>query len=175
MKNKLCSFLLAVAMVLVLVAGALWHRSNSAIEESRTRVVQALLQSAVALLDENQVLLKEGQAGQPVDKGGDVLEAYLAKIRRDGVPAHSQSRQRLDRIAHNNVAIVTLMTAYGPYARTPALQREMDRFREHVASWQGRWVTVMEVFMVGGTYATAPIAFPPDLPEKLRDELAAAR
>lgn len=175
MNHKLCHLLLAVATVVALVAVAAWHKGSSALDESHTRVATGLLEPAAALLEQNQALLKELQAAPLSAKEGGVLEAYLAGIRRDGVPTHAAMRQRLDQFAFNNVAIVTLLTAYGPHARTPAVQREVDKFREYTASWQRRWGTVMEIFMAGGTFATPQAPFPIDLPDKLRAELAAGR
>lgn len=175
MKTKLCYLLLVAATSGALYAAALGYRSASALEASQARVVQGLLEPAAALLEQNQALLKELQAGQPAEPGHGVLDAYLAKIRRDGVPAHAASRKRLDQISENHVAIVTLLTAYAPHARTPALQAAADQYREHAKSWQSRWASVMELFMAGGTYATAEVPFPTHLADRLRDELATRR
>lgn len=174
MTNKLCGLLLAAALVLALVAGVLWHRSQGVVEQARVRTVKTLLEPATKLLEQNRRQLEQWRGMQAGDKGADVLESYLGKIRREGVPAHATTRQQLDQIAANNQAIITLLTAYAPHARTPALQREVDRFREHAASWQQRWGSVMEVFMAGGTFATPLAAFPAELPDRLKDELAAS-
>ena len=175
MNNKLCRLLSVVATIVALVTVAAWYQGSTALEASRARFVQGLLEPAAALVEQNQALLKELRAAPPAEKDSGVLETYLAQIRRDGVAKHAQTRQRLDQFATNNVAITTLLTAYMPHARTPALQREVDKFREHTASWQRRWGTVMEIFMAGGTYATAEIPFPSDLPGLLQAELAATR
>jgi len=174
MKNKLSAALLVVVLALLAASGLLWRNGQRAADEARLRAVKTLLEPVQALLEQNRVQLEQLRATQ-ADKGGDVLESYLAKIRREGVPANAGSRQLLDQVAVNNVAIVTLLTAYGPHARTPALQREVDRFREHAASWQRRWGSVMEVFMAGGTFAAPLAAFPAELPDRLKDELAAQR
>jgi hypothetical protein len=175
MKNKLCYLLLATAALVALSAAGYGYRSDSALAATRARVVQGLLEPAAALLEQNQALLKELQAGQAAEPGHEVLVAYLAKIRRDGVPAHGASRKRLDQIADNQVAIVTLLTAYAPHARTPALQAAADQYSAHANSWRTRWGSVMEVFMAGGTFATAELPFPTHLADRLRDELASTR
>lgn len=175
MNNKLCRLLSVVATIVALVAVVAWHQASRALDDSRARFVQGLLEPAVSLLEQNQALLRELRAAPLAEKDGGVLEAYLARIRHDGVAKHAATRQRLDQFATNNVAIITLLTAYVPHARTAALQREVDKFREHSASWQRRWGTVMEIFMAGGTYATAEIPFPMGLPDLLRAEMAASR
>lgn len=175
MNNKLRYLLLAFATVFALVAVAAWQRSTNALNESRTLVDTALLEPAAALLDQNLVLLKQLQAAPLSVKDVGLLEDYLAGIRRDGVLKHATMRQRLEQFGYNNVAIVTLLTAYAPHARTPALKHDVEKFRDYTVSWQRRWGTVMEIFMVGGTYATPEAPFPIDLPDKLRAELAAGR
>jgi hypothetical protein len=175
LKNKLFVLLLVAALLVAMAAGVAAYRSAAALDASRAAVVKGLLEPAVALIEQNQGLLQALQAAQPAGQAAGVLEAYLAQVRRDGVPAHAASRQRLEQIAQNNVAITTLLTAYGPHARTPALLRDVERFREHAAAWQSRWGSVMEVFMAGGTYASADVPYPAQLPDRLRDELAAAR
>ena len=61
------------------------------------------------MLEENQTLLKELQADPFTEKDSGILESYLAKIRRDGVAKHADMKQRLDQLAENNTAIVTLI------------------------------------------------------------------
>jgi hypothetical protein len=51
--------------------------------------------------------------------GSAILEYCLIKIRRDGFAAHANMKQRLDQLAENNTAIVTLIKAYAPHAKTP--------------------------------------------------------
>jgi hypothetical protein len=38
-------------------------------------------------------------------------------------------KQKLDALAENNTAIVTLIKAYAPQAKTPAFTTEADKFR----------------------------------------------
>lgn len=46
------------------------------------------------LLRENQAVLKELQAEPFAEKDSGILESYLAKIRRDGLPKHADMKQR---------------------------------------------------------------------------------
>lgn len=175
MKNKLAWLLLAVAIVAAAGALVAWSQARTELQALNVRAVASLLQPAAELIQENQALLKELLTEPYTEPDSTILVAYLAKIRRDGVPKHAGMRQRLDRLAENNVAIVTLLTAYEPFARTPALAAEVDRFRSYSAAWRDRWNSVMELFMAGGTYATTEVLLPAALSEKLQAEIAASR
>jgi hypothetical protein len=69
------------------------------------------------LLKEDQAILKELQTEPFAEKDLGILESYLAKIRRDGVPTHADMKQKLDALAENNTAVVTLIKAYAPNAK----------------------------------------------------------
>lgn len=133
------------------------------------------LEPVAALLSENQAIIKELQSGSFGEKDAGVLESYLMKIRRDGVPRHADMKQRLDQLAENNTAIVTLIKAYSPEARTPAFKTEADKFRNYAAAWRDRWNGVMELFMVGGNYLASEIPFPIAFPDAVHTEIGAAR
>ena len=104
-----------------------------------------------------------------------ILESYLAKTRRDGVPKHADMKQRLDQLAENNTAIVTLIKAYAPSAHTPAFTTEADKFRNYASAWRDRWNSVMELFMAGGNYAASGVPFPKGFPEAVQLEIQAAK
>lgn len=173
--NKLAQVLLAVAIIAAVACLVAWSQARTELQALNARAVTSLLQPAAKLIDENEALLKELQTKPYAEDDATILVAYLAKIRRDGVPKHAGMRQRLDQLAENNVAIVTLLTAYEPFARTPALAAEVDRFRSYSAAWRDRWNSVMELFMAGGTYATTEVLPPAALSEKLQAEIAASR
>jgi hypothetical protein len=171
--NKTVWVLLVAALVAALVAVGFWHHDNQALNELHTRVVAGELQPIAALLNENQALLKELQAEPFAEKDFGILEAYLAKIRRDGVAKNAQMKQRLDALAENNTAIVTLVKAYAPHARTPAFTAEGDKFRNYASAWRDRGNSVMELFMAGGNYAASGVPFPKDFPSAVDAEIAA--
>lgn len=127
------------------------------------------------LLKENQALIKELQSEPFTEKDSGILESYLAKIRRDGVAKHANMKQRLDQLAENNTAIVTLIKAYAPQARTAAFTAECDKFRNYASPWRDRWNSVMELFMAGGNYAVAGVPFPAGFPAAVDAEIAAAK
>ena len=133
------------------------------------------LEPVAALLKENQAIIEELEAQSFTEKDAEILESYLAKIRRDGVPKHADMKQRLDQLAQNNTAIVTLTDAYSPQAMTPAFTAESDKFRNYASAWQDRWNSVMEVFMAGGNYAASAVPRPTGFPEAVKAEIAAAR
>jgi hypothetical protein len=83
-------------------------------------------------------------------------------------------KQRLDQLAENNTAIVTLIKAYGRHAKTTAFTAEADKFRNYGAAWRDRWNSVMELFMAGGNYAASEVPFPVGFPPATQAEIAAA-
>jgi hypothetical protein len=79
-------------------------------------------------LIENQGIIKELYAEPFTEKGFGILESYLVKIRRDGVAKNAPMKQRLDALAENNTAIVSLIKAYAPQTKTPAFTAEAASF-----------------------------------------------
>jgi len=92
------------------------HHEREALRELRARFAGNELQPIALMLAEDQALLRELQAAPFTEPNSGILEAYLAKIRRDGVPKHADMKQKLDQLAENNTAIVTLIMAGGNYA-----------------------------------------------------------
>jgi len=110
-----------------------------------------------------------------MEKDSGILESYLAKIRHDGVAKHADMKQRLDQLAENNTAIVSLIKAYAPHAKTAAFSSEGDKFRNYASAWRDRWNSVMELFMAGGNYAVSGVPFPNGFPAAVDAEIAAAK
>jgi len=160
---------LAVALLVSATAALqFWQRLHAA----RKSFVDDTLEPIAALLKENQALMKDLQT-EPFKEGDNgVLESYLIKIRRDGVPKHADMKQRLDQLAENNTAIVTLSKAYAPHAETRTFVMQADKFRNYGSAWRDRWNSVMELFMAGGNYATSEVPFPKDYPSAVDTELA---
>ncbi len=175
MSNKTMWVLWVGALIAALVAAAFWHHEHEVLEESRAQIVANELQPLATLLKENQALIQELQSEPFTEKDSGILESYLAKIRRDGVAKHADMKQRLDQLAENNTAIVTLIKVYAPHARTPAFTAEADKFRNYASAWRDRWNSVMELFMAGGNYAASEVPFPKAFPDAVQAEIAAAR
>jgi hypothetical protein len=167
--------LFMAALVAAFVAAGFWHHEHEALEKSRAQVVASELQPIATLLKENQALIQELQAEPFTEKELGVLESYLAKIRRDGISKNVEMKQRLDTLAENNTAIVTLIKAYAPQARTSAFVSEGDKFRNYASAWRDRWNSVMELFMAGGNYAASGVPFPAGFPAAVEAEIVAAK
>jgi len=162
---------------LLVAAGALglWVHDRVVLQEARAQLVAHELQPIATLLQENRSLIRELQSEAAAEKDAGILESYLDRIRRDGVPKHADMKQRLDMLAENNTALVTLIKAYAPHAKTAAFVAESDRFRNYASAWRDRWNSVMELFMAGGNYAVAGVPLPQGFTAAVDAELAAAR
>lgn len=164
-----------VVAIVVAAAGALGlaFYDHSKLQEARACVVA--LQPIATLLEEDQAILKELQAEPFREMDSGILESYLAKIRRDGVPKHADMKQKLDALAENNTAIVTLIKAYAPQARTPGFIAEGDKFRNYASAWRDRWNSVMELFMAGGNYAATGVPYPAGFAAAVEAEMRMAK
>jgi len=160
MKNNTPLLVAVIAAVVMLLAASFAYYEHQALVESRAQIVAGELQPIATLVKEDQALLAELKAEPFAEKDSGILESYLAKIRRDGVAKHADMKQKLDALAENNTAIVTLIKAYAPKARTAAFVAEGDKFRNYASAWRDRWNSVMELFMAGGNYAASGAPFP---------------
>ena len=102
-----------------------------------------------------------------------LLASYLAKIRRDGLPAHKDFKQQLDSLARANGELTALIDLYLPNAKTTEFVTQANEFRTYAVTWNDRWNTVMEYFMAGGSYPASEVAFPAGFPAAIQGELAA--
>jgi hypothetical protein len=163
---------LAVASVCVLVGAVAWQHANHV---SRAQSIAMTLQPVAALLNENQEIIKELQTEPFTENGAGILESYLTKVRCDGVAKHADMKQRLDQLAENNTAIVALIKAYAPHAKTRAYTTEADKFRNYASACRDRWNSVMEVFMAGGSYPASGVPFPNGFPDAVQAEISAQK
>jgi hypothetical protein len=167
--------LIGVLVLCTVGALSLWLHDHAALQEARTQIVTRELQPIATLFKENRTLLQELKSEPFTEADSGILESYLAKIRRDGVAKHADSKQRLDQLAENNTAIVTLIKGYAPHAKTPAFTSEADKFRNYASAWRDRWNSVMEIFMAGGNYPASGVSFPAGIFAAVEAEIAAAR
>jgi hypothetical protein len=174
-KKTTVAIIIAALIGLTLVMTAAWYHTREALQAERLQFVAGILDPLAALVKENEAIIVELKAEPFIENDSGVLESYLAKIRRDGVPKHADMKQRLDQLAENNTAIVTLIKAYSPHANTPAFTAEADKFRTYAAAWRDRWDSVMELFMAGGNYVAAGVPFPTGFPAAVDAEMAAAK
>jgi hypothetical protein len=168
--EKFVRISLVAAIVVVAAAGTGWYHAGGSLRELRA----GELVSIAALLKEDQDLLQVLQAGS-TDKQSGILGSYLASIRADGLPKHAETKQRLDRLAENNSAIVGLLNVYAPHAKSGAFGAESQKFVHYAIAWRDRWNSVMELFMAGGNYPVAEIPFPMGFSTAIEAEIASLR
>ncbi len=170
MNNKIPWLLLVLATFAAIVAVAGWHHARAQLHEVRANQ----LQPVVAFLKENHQLLRSLQSESALEKDSEILAAYLAKIRADGVAKHADMKQQLDRLAENNSSILALVNVYKPRAKTAAFNAEAEKFQRYAVAWRDRWNSVMELFMAGGNYPAAQVPFPQEFAGAVDAEIAAA-
>jgi hypothetical protein len=175
MNNKIIWLLLMTALIAVLVAAAFWYHEHEALDASRAQILSGELQPISTILKENEALIQELKSEPFTEKDTGILESYLATIRRDGVAKHADMKQRLDTLAENNSAVVTLIKAYSSHAKTPTFNVEADKFRNYASAWRDRWNSVMELFMAGGNYTASEVPLPAGFQEAVQAEIAAAK
>jgi hypothetical protein len=161
---------LAIVSIAGVVASTCWYESRGRLHELR----QSELAPTAALLKEDQELLKALQINSAQERESGILGSYLAAIRADGVAKHTDTKQKLDRLAENNAGILALINVYKPQARTPAFNAEAEKFQRYAIAWRDRWNSVMELFMAGGNYPVAEVPFPKEFLGAVHEEMEAA-
>ena len=175
MNNRIVGFVSTAALIAALATAGLCYHEYELLAAMRSQFVLGELRPIATLLKENQVLLKELQAEPFAETGLGILEAYLSKIRRDGIAKHADMKQRLDTLAENNTTIVALIKAYAPHAKTSGFTTESDKFRDYASAWRDRWNSVMEIFMAGGNYAASSVQLPAGFAAAVDAEIASAK
>jgi hypothetical protein len=168
--SKTTSVLVVVALIAAAAAVAGWYQAREQLIQIRIDELKPI----AALLKEDQELLQAVQEDVGLEKDSGILTSYLAKIRVDGVAKHAEMKQRLDRLAENNSAILALINVYLPHAKTAAFSAEADKFRRYAIAWRDRWNSVMELFMAGGNYPVAEVAYPKEFASAVQLEIEAA-
>ena len=171
--NRAGQILTAVVSVVAVVAVAAWYHASNGLHDSRIQLVGSMLQPIATLLQEDQAILQELQAESSGAKDPGILQSYLFMLRRDGVVKTAHMRQRLNKLAENNTALITLITAYRPNAKTTAFALEANKFREYALVWRDRWNAVTELFMSGGDYPAAIDGIPNGFAAAVQVEIAA--
>jgi len=157
--NRIGAILLVAALVIAVGLSVMTHRSVSETQKAQALTAARILDTISTEL-RTQTTLRSELTKQLVENGAGSQGAYLAKIRRDGLQAHSTTKQKLDALSRSNVAILTLLDLYDPYARTDGLKAETRAFRSYAIAWNDRWDSVMEYFMAGGNLPASDVSFP---------------
>ena len=83
-------------------------------------------------------------------------------------------KQRVDRLAENNTATVTLIKAYSPHVRTEAFTTGGGQIPQLCLCLARPLEHVMELFMAGGNYAVSGMPFPSNFAAAVDAGIAAA-
>jgi hypothetical protein len=163
------------ALTTMLLSIGFWFQAHELLVEARASLVSGELLPIATILKENEELMRALQSPPFSENDAGILESYLAMVRRDGVAKHADMKQRLDALAENNSAIVTLIKTYAPHAKTAEFKQQSDKFRNYASAWRDRWNSVMEIFMAGGNYAVAGVPFPSGFAAAVDAEIAGAK
>lgn len=163
------------ALVAAVVCAAGWFHTQQTVRDLQRTQVSDALDPITEMLKENAAIVQELRRVPYAEGDNDIVSAYLIKIRRDGVPKHSDMKQRIDRLNNNNTAILALLAKYSTHARTPAFRASAERFRDYAISLRDRWQSVPEIFMAGGNLPAAAPPYPADFDHAVATELAAIR
>lgn len=158
MKSGNVATVIALAAALICAIG--WFHEHQLLREVRQTLISDTLDAVSEMLKENATLTQELRSAPYAEGDNDFVSAYLIKIRRDGVPKHSDMKQRIDRLNNNNTAILALLAKYSTHAKTPEFKASAERFRDYAVSLRDRWQSVPEIFMAGGNLPAAGPMFP---------------
>jgi hypothetical protein len=163
--------LIVGVVVLGMLGIAIWGTWRVAQRETVACLVDDSLQPIAALLQENANILHAIQTERYADSESAILDSYLMRIRRDGVPKNAGMKQRIDQLVNNNTVIVALLSKYAVHARTPAFKAAADRFRNYAIPFRDRWQSVFEIFMAGGNLPSAGPSLPPEITQAVAEEM----
>lgn len=173
-KGKLATWLPIILAALTLIVGGGWfqecNKTRKAEKDANSRLVAEYLGYTIStLLKDNKVIYDELRKDY-LEPGKDVLESYLAKIRRDGINPHSLMRQRINTMVENNNKVVVLLGNYESYVINSRLREEAAKFRNHAIRYKDRWNAIPDLQAVNGELPIA-MAFPQDFPQSVEEEI----
>jgi hypothetical protein len=90
----------------------------------------------------------------------ELLQGYLAGLRKDGVGAHAAEKQRIETIAANLSEIDALLSVYKPKGNRQAFQQRQQEFEAFSTAWRNRAGSILGMYLLGGNLPTEPLAFP---------------
>lgn len=133
------------------------------------------LQQVAGLLAENAKMVAELRQSAGAASEGAILSIYLEQIRKDGVPRHSATQRRIDRLVDNNTAIVVLTRQVLDHPGSAAFRAAAHQYIDYAASMRDRWQSVFEIFMAGGNLPAAHGERPAIFEHELQAEMPGAR
>jgi hypothetical protein len=140
--NRVSVWLAVITSLFGLLFGSGWYqeyqKNQRAQVEANARLVADYLQPIATLLADNEVIYQELRAEPYIEQGWGILESYLIKIRRDGVPKHALMKKCIDTLVQNNETIITLLTKYAASIRTESFRTQAAKFRDHAIRYNDR-------------------------------------
>ena len=167
---KSATIVAAIASACALLCAAGWFHEHQELRNARHALIADTLDPISEMLNENAAITHELEGADYAEPGSGFVAAYLIKIRRDGVPKHSDMKQRIDRLVNNDTGILALLAKYSTHARTPAFRAAAERFRDYAVSLRTLWQSVPEIFMAGGNLPVATPEFPAGFPQAVASE-----
>jgi hypothetical protein len=158
----------ALAAAVVCAVG--WLHTYQTVRNLQRTLVSDALDPITEMLKENGAIAQELRGALYTEGDNDFVSAYMIKIRRDGVPKHSDMKQRIDRLVNNDTAILALLAKYSTHARTPEFKVSAERFRDYAISLRDRWQSVPEIFMAGGNLSVVGPMFPAEFSQAVAAE-----
>ncbi len=147
---------------LVLLAGQLLtYREATGRNPSVLQAIEARAESQTKLVDG----LLAG-VGEKSDQS--ILNRYLRDIRRDGPAAHAGAKRKIDELASNTEALVTLLDAYAPASKPGPLKNHTEEFRRYASVWLDRKNSIMDLYLLGGNFPPGEPEFPKELIQALK-------
>jgi hypothetical protein len=141
----------------------------------RARDLSDTLQPIASLLEENRKILSSLKADDPAVPESMLLEAYLANIRKEGLPKYAAVKQRIDMLVDNNTVIVALSDRYVLRARGADFKVTAEEFRHYATDLRGRWQSVFAIFMAGGNLPAAGAGMPTAFVNTVATEIASLK
>jgi hypothetical protein len=170
-------FAISVAIALGCGVSAYYAAQSASVSRERieAQLIDDELRPIAARWNDSLGLLKELQGEPYAEADLGVLEAYLTKIRRDGVSKHTPMKQKIDAVANDNSEILALLSIYAPHARTSEFKLMSEKFRDYAIRFRDRWQSVLEIYMAGGSLPATNPALPGDLASGIQAEISAVR
>jgi|SRR5579863_1054117 len=164
-----------VALAAAVICAGGWYHEHRELRDTRHAMVADTLDPIAEMLKENAAITRELHAAPYAEGDNEFVSAYLVKVRRDGVPKHSDMKQRIDRLNNNNTSILALLAKYSTHAKTVEFKASVERFRDYAISLRDRWQSVPEIFMAGGNLPVAALPLPADFDRAVASELQTSR
>jgi hypothetical protein len=177
--------------ILTLILGGGWLQESQKNQRLRVerndRLRTEYLEQIGSLVDANKTIFSDLRSSpQFVEPGWGILEAYLAKIRRDGALKHSEMAERINDLVGNNEKIIALLDSYYGHIQTPEFRTQTAAFRDHALRYRDRWRALSKFAVAMKNckgdrgesdeckfeFDTAVPTFPEQFPKALESEIA---